>query len=351
MGIDTIGGWPSVLRPLTQGGSLSVEVAGIAMTEILEGKASPAQISAFIVALRMKGETVEEMTGMVRAMYDAATPLDIGALVDSAIDIVGAGGSPSRQQAALNVSTMACFVAAGAGAVVCKHGNRKASSTSGAFDFLAAIGIPDDIAPEGVARCVREAGVGFAFARTFHPAMRFAAPVRAEIGIPTVFNVLGPLANPSRLRRQVIGVSDVVQADKMIRVLEANGARHVLVVTGDGPLDELALTGESSIHELVDGTIRTYVITPEMVGLPRVEASAIDGGDAARNATLFAAMLDGERGPVRDIVALNAAAGLLVAGIAPDLAAGVEAAHASIDSGAAAAAYQRLLDVIATIGD
>jgi anthranilate phosphoribosyltransferase len=349
VGIEAIGGWPGVLRPLTQGASLSVEAAGLAMREILEGNASAAQIAAFIVGLRIKGETVDEMLGMVRAMYDAATPLDIAPFTDSAIDIVGAGGAPSRQQAALNVSTMACFVAAGAGAVVCKHGNRKASSTSGAFDFLAAIGIPDDLSPADVARCVREAGVGFAFARTFHPAMRYAAPVRAEIGIPTVFNILGPLANPAHLRRQVIGVSDTIQADKMIRVLEANGAHHVLVVTGDGPLDELALTGESNIHELVDGAIRTYGVTPESVGLDRVGPLAIDGGDAARNASLFAALLDGARGPVRDIVALNAAAGLLVAGIVPDLRAGVEAAHESVDSGAAAAAYQRLLDVLAAI--
>ena len=351
MGIDTIGGWPSVLRPLTEGRDLTVETAAAAMQEILAGNASSAQIAAFIVALRMKGETVDEMTGMVRAMYDAATPLDLGAYTDTAIDIVGAGGAPARQQAALNVSTMACFVAAGAGATVCKHGNRKASSTSGSFDFLAAIGIPDDLPPATVERCVREAGVGFAFARTFHPAMRFAAPVRAEIGVPTVFNILGPLANPARLRRQVIGVGDVAQADKMIRVLQANGAHHVMVVTGDGPLDELALTGPSQIHELVDGSIRTYAITPESVGLARVDTVAIDGGDAARNAALFAALLDGAAGPVRDIVALNAAAGLVVAGIATDLARGVDAACVAIDSGAAAAAHQRLLEVIAASVD
>ena len=295
-------------------------------------------------SLRMKGETVVEMTGMVRSMYAAATPLDLGSLTDVAIDIVGAGGAPSRQQAALNVSTMACFVAAGAGAVVCKHGNRKASSTSGAFDFLSAIGIPDDVAPSTVVRCVHTAGVGFAFARTFHPAMRFAAPVRAEIGIPTVFNILGPLANPARVRRQVIGVSNAVQAEKMIRVLQANGALHVLAVTGDGPLDELALTGESNIFELVNGEIRTYGVTPESVGLDRV--AAVGGGDATHNAELFLAMLDGARGPVRDIVSLNAAAGLLVAGIVGDLGSGVRAAQASIDSGAARAAHERLLAVL-----
>jgi anthranilate phosphoribosyltransferase len=176
--------------------------------------------------------------------------------------------------------------------------------------------------------------------------MRFAAPVRAEIGIPTVFNILGPLANPARVRRQVIGVSDHTQAEKMLRVLEANGAEHVLVVTGDGPLDELALTGESNILELVDGEVRTYGITPESVGLDRV--GALGGGDAAHNAILFRAMLDGAPGAVRDIVSLTAAAGLLVAGIVGDLGAGVRVAQQSIDSGAASAAHQRLLDVVAS---
>jgi anthranilate phosphoribosyltransferase len=347
VGIDEIGGWSSVLRPLTQGRDITLEFAAHAMREILAGTATPAQISAFIVALRMKSETVDEMTGMVRAMYEAATPLDLGDRAATAIDIVGAGGAPARQQAALNVSTMACFVAAGAGASVCKHGNRKASSTSGSFDFLSAIGVPDDLTPEVVARCVREAGVGFAFARTFHPAMRFAAPVRAEIGIPTVFNILGPLANPAKVRRQVVGVGDVAQAAKMIRVLEANGSDHVMVVTGEGPLDEISLTGPTQVHELVDGRVRFFEFTPESVGIATVDAVAIDGGDAARNAQLFDELLAGRSGPVRDIVVLNAAAGIVVAGLADTMQAGVEAARASIDSGAAAAAHQRLLAVIA----
>lgn len=343
MGIETIGGWPGVLRPLTEGRDLSVADAALAMDEILAGNATAAQIAALIVALRMKGECVDEMAGMVRSMYAAATPLDLGDAITKAVDIVGAGGAVARQQAALNVSTMACFVAAGAGAVICKHGNRKASSTSGAFDFLDAIGIPDSVDPDVVVRCVQKAGIGFAFARTFHPCMRFAAPVRAEIGIPTVFNILGPLANPAHVRRQVVGVGDAVQGAKMIQVLQANGSEHAMVVVGDGPIDEFSLTGASHVFELRDGGITEYDVTPESVGLSRVRPEELRGGDGQRNAQLFTELLDGAPGPVRDIVAFNAGAGLVVAGLAADLANGIEAAQSSIDDGLAKGAYERLL--------
>jgi anthranilate phosphoribosyltransferase len=312
------------------------------MRTILAGEASDAQIAAFIVALRIKGETVDEMAGMVRAMLDAATPLELG--VD-AIDIVGTGGSPSRRKAALNVSTIACFVAAGAGAAVCKHGNRAASSTSGSFDLLEGLGLPMDLSPATIVRCVREAGVGFAFARTFHAAMRHAAPVRADIGVPTVFNVLGPLAHPGHVRRQVIGVSDPAMAERMVRVLAATGSVHAMAVSGDGSLDELATTGPSIVHELSDGEIRRYEVTPESVGLARATTDQLAGGDAAANVAKARQVLGGEAGPVRDIVVLNAAAGLVVAGVAGDLAAGVDAAQASIDAGAAAASLDRLLAV------
>jgi anthranilate phosphoribosyltransferase len=212
----------------------------------------------------MKGETVDEMAGMVHAMLEAATPLDLG--VD-AIDIVGTGGAPARRRAALNVSTIACFVVAGAGASVCKHGNRAASSTSGSFDLLEALGVPVDLTPATVVRCVREAKVGFAFARTFHPAMRHAAPVRAEIGVPTVFNVLGPLAHPGHVRRQVVGVPDVAMAERMLRVLAATGSVHAMVVSGAGDLDELSTTGTSVVHEWRDGAVRRFEVAPEDVGL------------------------------------------------------------------------------------
>jgi anthranilate phosphoribosyltransferase len=342
MALEDLGGWPGVLRPLLDGKDLPADTAAAAMGEVLAGNATSAQISAFIVALRMKGESVDEMAGMVRAMLDAAAPLDLG--VD-AIDIVGTGGAPARRKAALNVSTIACFVAAGAGASVCKHGNRAASSTSGSFDLLEALGLPVDLAPAVVARCVREAGVGFAFARTFHPAMRHAAPVRAEIGVPTVFNVLGPLAHPGRVHRQVIGVPDPAMAERMLRVLAATGSVHAMVVSGAGNLDELTTTGTSLVHELRDGELRRYEVEPEDVGLARATPDQLAGGDASANRALAEQVLAGEHGAARDIVLFNAGAGLVVAGVAPDLRAGVDAARAPVDSGAAAAALARLLAV------
>ena len=346
MSLDEFGGWPGLLRPLARGDELTADQTEAAMTVILKGEATPAQIAAFIVALRMKGETVGEMAGMVRAMLGAATPLDLGVHAPTAIDIVGAGGAPARQRHALNVSTMASFVAAGAGARVCKHGNRKASSTSGAFDFLELLGVPCETTPEQVARCVDEAGVGFAFARTFHPAMRFAAPVRAEIGIPTVFNVLGPLANPARVRRYVIGIGDESMAAKMVRVLAANGAERAWVVTGDGPIDEVSLTGPTLVHTLdPDGTVDHYVLTPESVGMTRVAPDELAGGDAARNVEIFTAVLKGQSGAWRDIVVINAAAALVVCGIATDLSDGIARAGAAIDDGRA----ERALDAVRRI--
>jgi len=230
------GGWPGLLATLTAGEDLDRDTAHAGLGEILAGSATPAQIAGFIVALRQKGETVEEMAGMVDAMLEAATPLSVP---DDAIDIVGTGGAPSRRRHALNVSTISCFVAAGAGATVCKHGNRKASSTSGSFDLLDELGIPDDVTPADLERAIGEVGIGFAFARTFHPAMRFAAPVRAELGIPTVFNLLGPLSNPGRVTRQVIGTPNWDLAPRMIKVLEATGSTHAMIVHGHGGLDEL----------------------------------------------------------------------------------------------------------------
>ncbi|HEV8298380.1 MAG TPA: anthranilate phosphoribosyltransferase [Acidimicrobiales bacterium] len=342
MALQDHGGWPGVLRPVVDGHDLSADAAAAAMGAILNGEASGAQIAAFIVALRMKGETVDEMAGMVRAMLDAATPLELDADV---IDIVGTGGSPSRRGAALNVSTMACFVAAGAGAVVCKHGNRAASSTSGSFDLLEMLGLPMDLDAAGVARCVREARVGFAFARAFHPAMRHAAPVRAEIGIPTVFNLLGPLAHPGHVRRQVLGVADPSMAERMVRVLAATGSVHSMVVSGPGNLDELSTTGLSTVHHWHDGELHHYELAPEDVGLRRASMGDLVGGNSATNAAIARSVLRGDPGPMRDIVVLNAAAGLVVADVVDDLAVGVTRAQASIDSGAAQAALDTLLAV------
>lgn len=340
--IEDVGGWPGLLGALGAGHDLEAEQTRAALGAILAGEATPAQTAAFIVALRIKGETVDELTGLVRAMLDAAEPLD---LPPGTIDIVGAGGAPSRRRHALNVSTMASIVAAGAGATVCKHGNRRASSTSGSFDLLEALGIGIDLAPAAVAECVREVGVGFAFARTFHPAMRHVAPVRAELGIPTVFNVLGPLSHPGRVQRQVVGVSDADLGARMVRVLAATGSVHAMVVTGHGELDELSTTGPNTVHELRDGAIADIVVDPADLGLTVVAPEALAGGDATANADIARRVVDGEPGPARDIVVLNAAAGLVVADLAPDLAAGVELAGAAIDDGRARAVLDRLVAV------
>lgn len=346
MDLDELGGWPAVLGALTAGRDLSRDEALAAMTEVLAGHATPAQIAGLIVALRMKGETVEEMTGMVDAMLAASLPLDVP---DTAIDIVGTGGSPSRRASALNVSTMAAFVAAGAGAIVCKHGNRKASSTSGAFDLLEALGVTVELDGPGVAACVEKAGIGFAFARLFHPAMRHAAPVRAELGVPTVFNYLGPLSHPGRVTRQVVGVSDPSMVDRVVGVLAARGAPRALVVHGDDGLDELTTVTTSTVHEVRDGEVSTWRLDPSDLGLTPADPADLAGGDPEANARLAAELFQGATGPVRDIVTLNAAAGLVVAGLADDLPTGLSMAAAAIDDGRARAKLDQLVAVSAAV--
>jgi anthranilate phosphoribosyltransferase len=341
---EELGGWRAILATLTEGRDLTGAQASAAMGQILAGAATPAQIGAFIVALRMKGETIDEMSGMIDAMLEVAAPIELPFDARDAIDIVGTGGAPSRRVHALNVSTMACFVAAGAGVKVCKHGNRKASSTSGSFDLLEALGVPVELDGAAVSACVAQAGVGFCFARSFHPAMRFAGPVRAELGVPTVFNFLGPLSNPARVQRQVIGVSDARMAPTVIGVLQARGAPRAMVVHGHDSMDELTTTGPSTVHELHDGTVRTYELDPADLGLPIVRADAVKGGDAPANAVVAQRVLDGEQGPYRDIVTLNAAAGLWVAGRVDELSAGLTLARASIDQGQARAALETLIE-------
>ncbi|MCU0274509.1 MAG: anthranilate phosphoribosyltransferase [Acidimicrobiales bacterium] len=341
MALEAFGGWAGVLGELVERRDLDRDTARSVLEVVLAGEATPAQIAALVVALRMKGETVEELSGLVDAMVAAAQPLH---LPEGTIDIVGVGGSASRRRHALNVSTIACFVAAAAGATVCKHGNRRASSTSGSFDLLEQLGVGIDLDAAGVERCVRETGVGFAFARTFHPAMRHAAPVRAEIGIPTVFNVLGPLSHPGRVTRHVIGVADPALGDRMIHVLAARGSVHALVVTGDGGLDEFSTTGPARVLELRDGQVRDLVVDPEALGLRRATPDELAGGDAVRNAELARALLAGERSAHRDIVLLNAAAGLYVADRVADFAEGLEAAAAAVDDGRAAATLASLVE-------
>ncbi|MDH3678447.1 MAG: anthranilate phosphoribosyltransferase [Acidimicrobiia bacterium] len=330
--VDEHGGWPALLGAICDGRDLGRDEAAAAMVDILSDSASPAQIAGLIVGLRIKGESVEEMTGLALAMLEAAEQLE---LPDRTVDIVGTGGSRHRRIHALNVSTMASIVAASAGATVCKHGNRRVSSTSGAFDFLETIGVGIELSAGEVERCVERIGIGFAFARSFHPAMRFAGPVRAELGIPTVFNILGPLAHPGRVTRQVVGTASEDLAARMAPVLKNLGSELSWVVTGDGGLDELSVTGPSVVFEVTADGIDRYEVTPEAVGLGVVaDAVALSGGTPEQNAQIFADIIDGsETGARRDIVVLNAAAGLVVGGVAADLSEGVEAARAAIDDG------------------
>ena len=333
-----------MLGRLIEGQDLDQDLARLALDVVLAGEATDAQIAGFIIGLRQKGETVTEIVGLVDAMLASCAPLD---LPPGTVDIVGMGGSAPRRIAALNVSTMASIVAAAAGAVVCKHGNRKASSTSGSFDLLEQLGVGVELDGPAVRKCVDEAGVGFAFARTYHPAMRFAGPVRAELGVPTVFNVLGPLSHPGRVRRQVLGVADHRLIDTIAGVVAARGAEHTWVVSGGDGLDELTTTTTSTVRVVRDGAIETRTLDPTAHGLARVDAEAIAGGDAAANAAIARRLFEGETGPVRDIVALNAGAALVVADVVPELGDGIAAAITALEDGKAAATLARLVEVSA----
>ncbi len=335
------GGWPVILGNLMDGVALSRHEARSTMAEILDGAASPAQIAAFVVALRMKGETVEELVGMVDAMLAASTRVEIDT-AGPVVDLVGTGGDRAHT---INVSTISALVVAGAGGKVCKHGGQAASSACGSADLLEALGVAIALGPIGVARCVDEAGIGFCFAPRYHPAMRHAGPSRRDLGIPTAFNILGPLSNPGRVRRYLIGVADERMADRMAGVLQANGATRALIVHGGDGLDELTTTGTSTVVELRDGEVTTWSVDPQELGLPRADREDLVGGDAQVNADLARRVLAGEHGPHRDIVTLNAGAGLLAAGVVGDLESGMAAARASIDTGAAVGALNKLVEV------
>lgn len=336
---EETGGWPAVLGRVIAGGDLSGPESRAVMGQILAGDASAAQIASLVTALRIKGETIDEMSGFVRAMLDHAEPLELsGDLVDTC----GTGGDRSSS---INVSTIAAFVVAGAGARVCKHGGRAATSVAGSADVLEALGVVIDLGPAGVKRCVDEARMGFCFAPRFHPAMRFASPVRRELGVPTVFNYLGPLANPARAPFQVVGVSDPAMAEKMLGVLAMNGSRRAMVVHGADNLDELSTTGPTTVLEWRDGRVQGSTIDAADFGLSRASLEDLRGSEPAANALVVGRVLGGEKGPHRDIVVLNAAAGLVVAGVAGDFGSGIEQAAAAIDDGRAAEVLQTLVRV------
>ena len=300
------------------------------MAEIMAGRASEAQIAAFLVGLRTKGETVDEMVGLVDAMYAAAVTVDAGTGV---VDLVGTGGD---RAGTFNISTTAALVAAGAGVKVAKHGNRAASSKTGSADLLEQLGLRLDLAPEVTVSMIREVGFGFFFAPAYHPAMRFAGPVRRQLGVRTVFNFLGPLCNPANTKRAAIGVSDPAMAEKMAGVMQGRGAEYAFVFTGDGGLDELATTGMSTIHRIRNGEVTTAQFRPEDFGVERATLADIQGGDAATNERITRQILEGAPGPNRDIVVVNAAPAIVVAGLADGFADGIAQAAAAIDSGAAA---------------
>lgn len=309
------------------------------MTAVMDGEATPAQIAAFIVSLRIKGETVDEMTGLVEAMRAAAITVDIG---EPVVDVVGTGGDRSGT---FNISTTAALIAAGAGVKVAKHGNRSASSKCGSADVLEALGVRIDLEPEHTAEMVREVGFGFFFAPRYHPAMRHAGPVRKELGIPTVFNFLGPLANPAGATRQVIGVSDRRMAERMIGVLQSLGSEYAFVVYGEDGLDEFTTTAPTFIYRLRDGEITTAEFTPEDFDVARSKPEDLLGGDVHENVAITRAILAGERGPKRDAAVVNAAPALVVAGMAKGFMDGIELAADSIDSGAAAGVLDRAIEV------
>jgi anthranilate phosphoribosyltransferase len=330
--------WPDILARLASGGDLSREESRLAMGEIMAGSASAAQIAAFIVALRIKGETVDEMTGLVEAMRAAAVSVDVGVPV---VDVVGTGGD---RLGTFNISTTAAFIAAGAGCTVAKHGNRSASSRCGSADVLEGLGMIIDLDPDQTVALIRETGFGFFFAPRYHPAMRHAGPVRKEMGIPTVFNFLGPLANPAGATRQAVGVSDRRMAERMIGVLEHLGSEYAFVVYGEDGLDEVTTTGPTYIYRLRGGEITHAEFTPEDFGVPRASIGDLLGGDVEENVAITRSVLAGSPGPKRDVAVVNAAPAIVAAGLAAGFVEAVELAQEAIDSGRAAATLDRVVE-------
>jgi anthranilate phosphoribosyltransferase len=321
------------------GASLSREEAARGFDTMMSGEATPSQMGGLLMALRVRGETVDEITGAVTAMREKM--LRVKAPPD-AIDVVGTGGDASGSY---NISTCAAFIVAGAGVPVAKHGNRALSSRSGAADVLGALGVNIDLTPERVARCIDEAGIGFMFAPAHHPAMKNVGPTRVELGTRTIFNLLGPLSNPAGVKRQMVGVFSRQWIEPLAQVLRNLGSESVWVVHGSDGLDEITTSGPTHVAALENGTVRTFEITPEEVGLPRVRPEALRGGDARTNAQALGDVLKGAKGAFRDVAVLNAAAGLIVAGRARELKQAVALAQKALDSGEAQGRLQRLIKV------
>ena len=329
----------ALIAKVATGASLTREEAASAFNRMMSGEATPSQMGGLLMALRVRGETVDEITGAVTTMR--AKMLGVKA-PPNAIDVVGTGGDASGS---FNISTCAAFIVAGAGVPVAKHGNRALSSRSGAADVLGALGVKIDLNSEQVTRCIREAGIGFMFAPAHHPAMKNVGPTRVELGTRTIFNLLGPLSNPASVKRQMVGTFSKHWIEPMAQVLNNLGSECVWVVHGSDGLDEITTAGPTSVAALENGKVRTFEVTPEDAGLPRAKPEALRGGNAAENAKALLDVLKGKAGAFRDVAVLNAAAALIVAAKARDLKAGAALAAKSIDSGEAEGALDRLIAV------
>lgn len=329
----------ALIAKVATGASLSREEAAAAFDRMMSGEATPSQMGGLLMGLRVRGETVDEITGAVTTMR--AKMLGVKAPPD-AVDVVGTGGDASGS---FNISTCAAFVVAGAGVPVAKHGNRALSSQSGAADVLGALGVNIELNAEQVGACIRDAGIGFMFAPAHHPAMKNVGPTRVELGTRTIFNLLGPLSNPAGVKRQMIGTFSRHWVEPMVQVLKNLGSESIWVVHGSDGLDEITTTGPTSVAALENGNVRSFEISPEDAGLKRTKPEALRGGDAEHNARALMDVLKGKPGPFRDVALLNAAAALIVAGQAMDLKEGARLAAKSIDSGEAEGRLDRLVAV------
>ncbi len=335
-------GWSSVLVRLFRREDLGFDLSRLALSEILAGETSTVHAAAFLSALRTKGETVNEVSGMASAMLEIATTINVDPYL---VDTCGTGGDRAMT---INVSTMAALIVAGAGAKVCKHGGRASSSKSGSADVLESLGVKVDIGPRLVVECISRANIGFCFAPKFHPAMARVSSLRRELGVPTIFNFLGPLVNPARAKYQVVGVSDPAMAETMIGVLGNQGSERAMVVYGDDGLDEISTTAVSSVLELSrndegQAVIHRYKVDPTDFGIPLATLEDLRGGEARENAEVVRRVLEGAMGPKADIAILNAGAALYICGAAPSIAEGVEAARISVTSGSALRALEQLI--------
>ncbi len=325
------------IEEVASGRDLSLADAAAVLSEIMEGHASEIQIGSFLIALRTKGETVDELAGLAQAMREFAARVEVS--TDDLLDTAGTGGG----RRTFNVSTTAALIAAGAGCTVAKHGNRSATGLSGSADMLEALGARIDLTPQAVARCIEEVRFGFMFAPAHHQATRYVVPVRRELGVRTIFNFLGPLTNPAGASRQVVGVSDPAYLETMAGALARLGTKHALLVSGEDGVDELSISAPTQVVEVTQGTLRRYTVTPEEVGLERARAEEVPGGNPEQNAQTARQIFTGARGAARALALLNAGAAIYAGGGADSLAAGVRAAEEAVDSGAAAQAVERFV--------